>query len=71
MIFCRICEDSIDDKKWIKHVREHKEEFCRKFGLDLKYYYEVGWENVVKAFNPKLIRKEAKKSPQKDLEEFR
>ena len=60
-MLCRVCGQSIGEMGWGAHVRMHKRDFCRRFGLDLKHYKEVDWENVVKAFNPSQAKEEVKK----------
>ena len=71
-MFCRVCGKTIGELGWARHTQMHKEEFCRQFGLDPKNYFEVDWENVVKAFNPRLAKNEVKpiKTEQKTLEGF-
>ncbi len=71
-MFCRVCGKSIGELGWARHTQMHKEDFCRKFGLDPKEYYEVDWENVVKVFNPSKSKKDVKdiKTDQKTLFSF-
>lgn len=72
-MYCRVCEKTIGEFGWARHIRMHKEEFCRKLGLDVKKYFEVDWENVVKVFNPSKSKGEVKKikTAQKTLMEFK
>ncbi|HEA46446.1 MAG TPA: hypothetical protein ENH99_01565 [Candidatus Pacearchaeota archaeon] len=71
-MFCRVCELTIGEMGWANHVKAHKTEYCRRFGLDRSKWYDIDWENVVKAFNPRLAKNEVKpiKTEQKTLEAF-
>ncbi len=55
-IDCRVCKKSIPVWDWQSHVKIHKIGFCNRLNLDPKNWHEVGWENVVKFFNPEEIK---------------
>ena len=70
-MFCRACSKVIEQAAWQEHIRNHKLEYCERFGLNKKYYYDIDWENVVRIYNPNQMRKEVEiKTSQKSLEDF-
>jgi len=73
-IRCRACNQEIEYENWKEHVKAHKIKFCLKYNLDPEQWYEVEWENVIRAFNPDQAKprpeEEKNKNPDMKLTKF-